>query len=188
MLASFALVRGFEVIDYFIYTFVGCVFREALDLGQRGLLEINFVLFASEHALMVHEYFFWKPFKNPFMLERLKRSHSVNRVPIEALVYKVQKLSVATLAKHALKSLGVRNPFATAAVGYNNREKGVFFEKKMSAGGQLYDVIGWNTLNLHHVCELFSLVFTREQRVSCIQLRHYATKAPHVNSGGIRDT
>jgi hypothetical protein len=38
LLASFALVRGFEVIDYFIYTFVGCIFREALDLGQRGLL------------------------------------------------------------------------------------------------------------------------------------------------------
>jgi hypothetical protein len=137
---------------------------------------------------MVHEYFFWKPFKNPFVLERLKRSHSVNRVPIKALVYKVQKLSVATLAKHTLKGLGVRNPFSTTAVGHDYREKGVFFEKKVSAGRQFYYVIGWNTLDLHHVCELFSLVFTWEQRVACIQLRHYASEAPHVNSSGVRDT
>jgi len=122
------------------------------------------------------------------VLKRLKRSHSVHWVPIKALVYKVQKLSVATLAKHAFKSLGIRNPFATSAVGYNYWEKGVLFEKKVSAGGQLYDIIGWYTLDLHHVCELFSLIFSWEQRVSCIKLRHYAAKAPHINSGGVGDT
>jgi len=61
-MAKFALILGFEFIYYFIYTFVGCIFWKALNLSKRCLLQINFVLFASEHALMVHEYFFWKSF------------------------------------------------------------------------------------------------------------------------------
>jgi len=43
---------------------------------------------------MVDEHFLREPFEDPFVLESLKRGHTIHGVPVEALVNKVEELRV----------------------------------------------------------------------------------------------
>ena len=70
----------------------------------------------SEHSLMMHEDFRWEPFKDPVMLKGLQGSHSVHWIPVEALVNKIEEVSIVA-PKDILKLLGEWLPLLAFGVG-----------------------------------------------------------------------
>ena len=121
------------------------------------------------------------------MLKCLERGHPVDGVPVQAKVNKVQKLGVLALLEHVLKRFGVWQATSTSRVGHDNGVEGIFFEEEVAAGAQLDNILGWDSLDFHDVCELLGLILTREEWITCVQLGHNATEGPHVDACCVRD-
>jgi len=126
-------------------------------------------------------------FKDPIVLEGFERGHSIDRVPIQALVDKVEEFCVLALLKYVVKRFSIRQSASAARIRHNNGHEGVFLEEKVATRAQLDDVVWRHALNLHDVGELFGLVFTWEERVARVQLCHDASEGPHINRGCVRN-
>ena len=106
--------------------------------------------------------------ENPLVLQCLKWRHSVNRVPVQTLVDKVQELGVLALAQHILECLRVWQSTSASRVRHNDRIERILLEEQVATRAELNDVVRRHTLNLHHISQLLCFVLTREQRVASI--------------------
>lgn len=184
VLATILLAQlGHNIIDRLAVS----LFREPLDGRKRGLLEVHLIVLAAEHALVMHQDFLRESLKDPVMLKRLKRSHPIDGVPVQAQINEVQKLGVLTLFQHVLERLGVWQATSTSGVGHNYGVEGVFLKEKIAARAQLNDVLGRHSLDLHDIGQLLGLVLAREEWVPRVELSHYAAKGPHVNACSVGD-
>ena len=84
------------------------VLRKALHRSQASVLNVQLVLRATEHALVMHKNFLRQALQYPLVLESLQRGHSVDGVPVQAQVDKVEEFEVGALLEHVLQRLGVR--------------------------------------------------------------------------------
>ena len=106
--------------------------------------------------------------KNPLVLQCLKWRHSVNRVPVQTLIDKVQELGVLALAQHILECLRVWQSSSASRVRHDDRVERILLEEQIATRAELNDVVWRHTLNLHHISQLLCFVLTREQRVASI--------------------
>lgn len=88
------------------------------------------VFLLSEHPEMMLEDFLRKTFQDPRMLQSLKRSESVDRVPVYASSNEVEEVLVLAL-EHSLQSLSIWPSLLASAVCHNNRRAIVVEEETL---------------------------------------------------------
>ena len=56
---------------------------------------------------MMNENFLWQTLQDPLMLQSFQRCHSIDRVPIQTQVNKLEEFAVLTLFEYILESLSI---------------------------------------------------------------------------------
>ena len=115
------IIVVFELPDQFCDRFCVSFSRKALYWSQRCFLKVLFVVGPVEHPLVVDEYLFRQTFKDPWVLQALERSHSIDGIPLETLFNKVQVQFVFAILQHLVESLCKRSARLTPGVGARNR-------------------------------------------------------------------
>ena len=62
----------------------------------------------------MHEDFLGETFKNPFVLEGFESCHSIDWVPVQTQVDKVEEFKILALFEHILKRFSVRKATSTS--------------------------------------------------------------------------
>ena len=103
----FSLILGSELCHDVVDGLGIGLLWETLHCSERGFFQVNLVIFASKHALVMKKHLLRESLENPLVLQRLKWRHSVNWVPVQTLVDKVQELCILALTQHILECLRV---------------------------------------------------------------------------------
>lgn len=125
-----------------------------------------------------------QPFKYPLVLDSILRFEAASRIPSQATFQKAHEALVIA-RQDGSELLSGRATLLPSRIGYNTR-LALRIKKHFLAIRDGHQLVGGSAENLHDACELLHLVFTRKQRISCVQLSQYAPKAPHVNRSVVR--